>query len=83
MKLNGKATDVPTEIANLFAEHFESVYTYNNTHSHIDQNCNCTNHITITIEEIKTAILSLCENKTSSPDNIPFIFLQTNMLRNH
>lgn len=75
MKLNGTSSDNPTEIANLFADHFKSVYTPTDNSIHLcDLNCNCDNHYEISDEHIALAINSLDQNKTNSPDNIPAIF---------
>lgn len=75
MKLNNESSDDLTEIANLFAKNFESVYepVDNNAHIH-DYNCNCNDHFEITGEQIANIISGMDENKTNSPDNIPMVF---------
>lgn len=75
MKLNDESSDDPSNIANLFAKHFESVYepNDNNSQEHVC-NCDCNNHFSINGEQISNVINGMSENKTNSPDNIPMVF---------
>lgn len=75
MKLRNKSSEDPVGIANLFADHFESVYEPIDHLVRIcDLNCNCDNHFVIENAHITSAITCLNQNKTNSPDKIPPIF---------
>lgn len=75
MNLKDESSDNPSEIANLFAKHFESVYEPINNNSPVhDFNCNCDEHFEISTEQISNVINGMSENKTNSPDNIPMVF---------
>lgn len=75
MKLNNETSDNPIEIANLFAQHFESVYEpIDDTAFTCDDNCNCEEHFVISNKLIFNVINGMSENKTNSPDNIPMVF---------
>lgn len=75
MKFNNESSDIPSNIANFFATHFESVYaTDNDSVFRTDLTCNCGEHFEITDDLIRNVIQQMDENKTNSPDNIPIVF---------
>lgn len=74
MRYKDKISDNAKGTANLFAECFANVYTTSTNSSNIQCNQNCQNYFPITENDIRTAILSLDQNKIHSPDNIPTIF---------
>lgn len=80
MKLNNMISDNPEHIANLFAAHFESVYSPPDHSTELcNLQCNCTNYFEILNEHIILAINSLDQNKTNSPDHLPNIFYKKTM----
>lgn len=80
MLFNDKCSDSPEVIANMFADHFESVYENKDANVPLCHlGCDCNSHIEISREDIEAAIRSLDANKSNSPDKIPNIFYQKTM----
>lgn len=75
MKYDNDTSDDPKIITEFFATNFKSVYNpCSSNQSYANTNCNCSNHITITPDEIMSIIKNMNEHKTSSPDGIPSLF---------
>lgn len=75
LSYKGKTSDKPTEIAEFFADNFKSVYnTTDSNYSNTKLSCNCTDHVSISHEDILNTIKNFDMNKISSPDGIPIIF---------
>ena len=71
----------PSEIANMFADHFEQVYqspigTNEQDFDHIARNDVCLDRIALSYEEVYKAINSLDYKKGPGPDLIPPKFLK-------
>lgn len=80
MSLNDKHGESPKDVANLFAEHFESVYVEDSGTEfqfQVDQKLDF-NSIDLSVEEVHKGLLDLNRNKPAGPDSIHPIFFIDN-----
>lgn len=61
------------ETACLFADYFSSVYVHHNSTLQLNNTNNAYDYFNLNMIDIETAILSLNENKSNSPDGIPSV----------
>lgn len=77
MIYKGKVSENLTETANLFANHFSSVYSLHNNNFDIDGTINANTYFELSTDEIENVIKKMDESKTNSPDNIPIKFYKS------
>lgn len=78
MKYNDTTSDSPSDIAQLFADHFSSVFSKGTSQDtlnlSVDTNSNVLSNIVLSSDEVLKVLRSLSRNKGGGPDGIPAVF---------